>query len=534
MPALRTRRRRSSIALGLASLTPAKPGNYGINTSPRNVSFAPNVTPSTYVETEETAEGDGTEPTSPADALFPPVEAPVPPPTRRRVPPGKRRSQGYIPRPPNAFMLFRADFVRQKHVPGSIETNHGSLSKIIGNCWRQLPLEEKRIWESRAKKAKADHRERYPNYRFRPVHNKHKKRDAARKEKTPMPVQDERRCEEVAQLLLEGKKGDELAAAVRMLDYDRAHEMSMSATASPMLHMPAPLPMVSGAMPFYTQRRSSSVPPMMYHPINIPSVPFLMHSQAQHPTYSRPESPVSSIARSNRMFLGQRRASSVGVSLERSWMMGSEYMPYQLQQDDEPLPEVDTSLFEQSFLDSSSGFSMSQPNNNLFVQTNQVQHPEFALSISPLDPLSSTTTVPSSQSSAFPFYSPATAPNQPHQYGGEHMSWLPALEASSGPSSAFSGSPSPSEQALPAPPNSTIHTPQPQHPIGYAQQQHDMHALVGPSEPEFTFEQLQEYGFDTYASGTAMYGAESQHCGLEAGVTELYPYHEYPVEVPQY
>ena len=29
-------------------------------------------------------------------------------------------------------MLFRADFVRQKHVPGSIETNHGSLSKIIG------------------------------------------------------------------------------------------------------------------------------------------------------------------------------------------------------------------------------------------------------------------------------------------------------------------------------------------------------------------------------------------------------------------
>ena len=29
-------------------------------------------------------------------------------------------------------MLFRADFMRQKHVPGSIETNHGLLSKIIG------------------------------------------------------------------------------------------------------------------------------------------------------------------------------------------------------------------------------------------------------------------------------------------------------------------------------------------------------------------------------------------------------------------
>ena len=43
-----------------------------------------------------------------------------------------KRAPSYIPRPPNAFMLFRADFVRQKHVPGSIETNHGSLSKIIG------------------------------------------------------------------------------------------------------------------------------------------------------------------------------------------------------------------------------------------------------------------------------------------------------------------------------------------------------------------------------------------------------------------
>ena len=36
-------------------------------------------------------------------------------------------------------MLFRADFVRQKHVPGSIETNHGSLSKIIGKSTDPYP-----------------------------------------------------------------------------------------------------------------------------------------------------------------------------------------------------------------------------------------------------------------------------------------------------------------------------------------------------------------------------------------------------------
>lgn len=146
MPAARlSRRRKSSHALctsrsaRLAAptdppvVTPAKPGVYGIPQRP--VTFAPNVTPVTYIDTDDTgadlsldSEGGG----SPTASLFPPSATPAPPPTRKRCPPGKRRSQGYIPRPPNAFMLFRADFVRQKHVPGSIETNHGSLSKIIG------------------------------------------------------------------------------------------------------------------------------------------------------------------------------------------------------------------------------------------------------------------------------------------------------------------------------------------------------------------------------------------------------------------
>jgi hypothetical protein len=111
------------------SVNPLKHGNYGIGqASPKGVTFAPNVTPVTFVEPEDSLDSD---PSSPTSSLFPPASTPAPP-SRKRCPPGKRRSQGYIPRPPNAFMLFRADFVRQKHVPGSIETNHGSLSKIIG------------------------------------------------------------------------------------------------------------------------------------------------------------------------------------------------------------------------------------------------------------------------------------------------------------------------------------------------------------------------------------------------------------------
>jgi len=117
----------------MIGLNPAKPGVYGIGLprpSQKPVMFAPNVTPGSFVELENGH--DPIESLSSSSALFPPSESMPVASRRRRAPPGKRLSRGYIPRPPNAFMLFRADFVRQRHVPGSIETNHGSLSKIIG------------------------------------------------------------------------------------------------------------------------------------------------------------------------------------------------------------------------------------------------------------------------------------------------------------------------------------------------------------------------------------------------------------------
>ncbi|KAK7441536.1 hypothetical protein VKT23_016528 [Stygiomarasmius scandens] len=178
-------RRRSSIA----KITKAK---YTQVPTPARLTFYPNVTPTTYVSQEQqdaqldqlalagfpSSSTTTPEPcleSAPVPTLFPPSLAPSTGPTRKRRPPGKRPSQGYIPRPPNAFMLFRADFVRQKHVPGSIETNHGSLSKIIGSCWRSLPPKDKQHWEVLARKEKQAHKERYPDYKFRPVHKKRKK-----------------------------------------------------------------------------------------------------------------------------------------------------------------------------------------------------------------------------------------------------------------------------------------------------------------------------------------------------------------------
>ena len=75
-----------------------------------------------------------------------------------------------------------------------------------------------------------------------------------------MTVEDERRCEEVAQLLLEGKKGEELAAAVRDLD-SRSDTRERSPGAGPALFVHQQ----QHQQPLH--RQSSSVPlPNDYYP----------------------------------------------------------------------------------------------------------------------------------------------------------------------------------------------------------------------------------------------------------------------------
>ncbi|KAM6503060.1 hypothetical protein JOM56_000003 [Amanita muscaria] len=415
------RRRRSSLALN--PFIPPKAGLYTIH---RPVTFAPNITPGTFVDPEE---DDPT--TASLSTLFPPSDNTVPcslSTTRKRCPPGKRRSQGYIPRPPNAFMLFRADFVRQKHVPGSIETNHGSLSKIIGNCWRALPLEEKRIWEIKAKHAKAEHKARYPDYRFRPVHNKNKDNGLKKKEKSHPTLEDEQRCEQVAQFLLEGKKGDELAAAIKNLERLRsqipADYTAASSLAAILPRRPSSVPLPSDYLPSY------------FTNIALPSLPQM------HFSPSRPSSPLS-ISHHQRRLLGERRPSSAGPTFtSRSWTfptMGAEHIFHQ--DVPTPLPVPDTSLFNDAW---SSSFPTSAPtpspsvvedNSALFnyemmmPQEFQAPVPIHHHTVGPLDP----TTVPSLD-----------------------MSWIQmGLDASSqldssisNPSSVYLGSPEPADDML--------------------------------------------------------------------------------------
>ncbi|QLL32251.1 hypothetical protein HG536_0C04200 [Torulaspora globosa] len=91
---------------------------------------------------------------------------------------GDRNSKSqsrYIPRPRNAFILFRQHlhqslFSKHKaalHSLGSFK-NNSLVSREIGKRWKALSPEEKKYWQDLASTEKALHRQKYPNYKYIP------------------------------------------------------------------------------------------------------------------------------------------------------------------------------------------------------------------------------------------------------------------------------------------------------------------------------------------------------------------------------
>ncbi|KAK2464147.1 hypothetical protein APHAL10511_003840 [Amanita phalloides] len=140
----------------------------------------------------------------------------------------KKKPENHIPRPPNAFILFRSSFIKSQHVSAEVETNHSTLSKIIGMTWQSLPEDERQAWHAKARIALAEHRRKFPKYTFRPAQNKAKckgggdgKAEGTKRKVREVEPKDLKRCAKIAELLVEGKKGAELDAAIQ--EFDKHH-----------------------------------------------------------------------------------------------------------------------------------------------------------------------------------------------------------------------------------------------------------------------------------------------------------------------
>ncbi|KAI3598470.1 rox1p [Moniliophthora roreri] len=89
----------------------------------------------------------------------------------------RKGGKDYIPRPENAFILFRRKVVKDRQQalgeaaadPMTKKQRHADLSKAIGQQWKTLQPEERRHWEDLAKEKKKEHERLYPNYASRPA-----------------------------------------------------------------------------------------------------------------------------------------------------------------------------------------------------------------------------------------------------------------------------------------------------------------------------------------------------------------------------
>lgn len=81
----------------------------------------------------------------------------------------RKQPDGHIPRPRNAFILFRCDFVAQKKIPASVEPDHRNISRIVGRIWKAMSDEDRRPWVEEAKKEREKHKRLHPEYRYSPA-----------------------------------------------------------------------------------------------------------------------------------------------------------------------------------------------------------------------------------------------------------------------------------------------------------------------------------------------------------------------------
>lgn len=119
----------------------------------------------------------------------------------------RKKKPGHIPRPPNAFMIFRSDLWNKEKIKSTVERDHRQISRIAGSLWNSLGDAERAPYHQLADEAKKEHARKYPQYKYSPIYRKDK--PAKRKPKQDH-VQKVLRCETVARLIQRGFEGDDL------------------------------------------------------------------------------------------------------------------------------------------------------------------------------------------------------------------------------------------------------------------------------------------------------------------------------------
>ena len=84
---------------------------------------------------------------------------------------GTSATEPHIPRPRNAFIIFRRDFSSRFRTSRDKKRGaaNADISKLAGQMWRSIGKKGQAEYQVRAAKEKEEHRKQYPNYHYTPM-----------------------------------------------------------------------------------------------------------------------------------------------------------------------------------------------------------------------------------------------------------------------------------------------------------------------------------------------------------------------------
>ncbi|KAA1468396.1 hypothetical protein DENSPDRAFT_833677 [Dentipellis sp. KUC8613] len=133
---------------------------------------------------------------------------------------GRRHKEGHVPRPPNAFMIFRSHFWSKQKVTKTTEKDHRHISRIAGLVWNELSDLDRLPYRKVADEVKRIHAELHPDYKYSPVYRREK---APKRRVNRDAEEDEERCKKVASLIMSGVEGDALEERMKVGDEENLH-----------------------------------------------------------------------------------------------------------------------------------------------------------------------------------------------------------------------------------------------------------------------------------------------------------------------
>ncbi|KAI0078481.1 HMG-box, partial [Panus rudis PR-1116 ss-1] len=98
----------------------------------------------------------------------------APSPASYRASHSKKKQPDHIPRPPNAFMIFRSQYWQLEKLKSSAERDHREISRMAGIMWKAMSPAERAPFKQKADEVKRRHMLLYPDYKYSPVYSKGK------------------------------------------------------------------------------------------------------------------------------------------------------------------------------------------------------------------------------------------------------------------------------------------------------------------------------------------------------------------------